>query len=125
VVSGAKGAAQALSLDEFVVGALVVALATSAPELAIVVISARRGRGEIGVGALLGSNVFNSLFVVGVAGAITPIAVHGSAVAVAVGFGLVATLATVPDRGGRLATRRGALLVAIYVAYVVTLLLTA
>ena len=124
VVSGAQGLGDALGLDQFVVGAVFVALGTSTPELATTIVAVRRGHAEVGVGALLGSNLFNTLFVVGVAGAIQPIDVEWGEVSLTLGFVLVATLASIPDRRAVLGRARGVLLLGIYAAYVVALLVT-
>ncbi len=57
----------------FVIGALVIAIGTSLPELATVMLSRLRGHDDIGVGTLIGSNLFNDLAIVGVAATIPPL----------------------------------------------------
>lgn len=122
VVVGAKGLGDILGWDDFVVGAVLVAIGTSTPELVTALVAVRRGHADVGVGALLGSNVFNGLFIVGTAGAIAPIPVSWDAVSLALGFGLVATVLSVPDRRGALHRWRGGVLLAVYAAYLVALL---
>jgi cation:H+ antiporter len=122
IVSGAKGIAASYGLDEFVVGATVVALGTSAPELATALVSKLRGHDEVGLGAVLGSNIFNNLWIVGVAAAITPIVVGWRELAVGLAFGLLLVGCTFPARGGAIGRRRGALLLFLYAAYLVTIL---
>ena len=73
IVEGARGIAVAFGIPEFVIGATVVAVGTSMPELATTVIAKLRGHDEIGLGTLLGSNVFNGLFVIGTAAVLCPI----------------------------------------------------
>lgn len=124
VVSGTRGLGDALGLDDFVVGAVFVAVGTSTPELATVLIAVRRGHADIGLGALLGSNIFNMLFIVGVAGSIEPITSAWRELALTLAFVVVATLAAIPDRRGVLARRRGVVLLAIYASYVATILVT-
>lgn len=68
-LAGALGASQAL------IGLTVVAIGTSLPELMASLVAARRGHAEIAVGNLVGSNIFNLLFVLGVSSALRPIAV--------------------------------------------------
>ena len=73
IVSGASGIAAAYGLSDFVIGATVVAIGTTVPELATTIISRLKGHDEVGLGSVLGSNIFNGLFFVGVASTITPI----------------------------------------------------
>ncbi len=72
VLLGATGVAEVLGLKDGVVGLLILALGTSLPELAAGVVSARKGHTEIGLGNIVGSNVFNTLAVVGVAAIVAP-----------------------------------------------------
>lgn len=72
VMRGAVGVAEAIGMSDRVVGLTIFALGTSLPELAAGVMSARRGEPEIGFGNVIGSNVFNVLAVMGVAGLIQP-----------------------------------------------------
>lgn len=122
IVVGGTGVAMTLGLDPFIVGATIVAVGTSVPELATTLIASWRGHGEISLGTILGSNIFNGLFIVGVAAAIHPIAIGWQEVVVALGFGALVTLAVVPERTGRLGRRRGTLLLAFYAAYAVMLI---
>jgi cation:H+ antiporter len=78
VLTGAFGVAAVLGLKEGFVGLVILALGTSLPELAAGIVSARKGHTEIGLGNIVGSNVFNTLAVVGIAGMITPFGVEGS-----------------------------------------------
>ncbi len=75
LVTGARGLAGELGLSEGFVGLTLVAVGTSAPELATALAAARRGESELVVGNVLGSNVFNSLLVAGLAGVVAPGAV--------------------------------------------------
>ena len=72
VMRGATGVAEAAGIPDRVVGLTIFALGTSLPELAAGVMSARRGEPEIGFGNVIGSNVFNVLAVMGIAGVIRP-----------------------------------------------------
>jgi cation:H+ antiporter len=117
VVSGARGIALVLGMNEFLVSATIVAVGTSIPELATTVLSALRGQSEVGLGVVLGSNVWNSLLVVGLAAAITPVAVNLPELLVALAFGAAAVAALVPGRSQILGRGRGVLLFALYAGY--------
>ncbi len=111
----------ALGVDGFFIGSTLVALGTTMPEFATTVIAALRGRCEIGLGMLLGSNIFNILLIVPVAALIHPIEVPPSEAVVGLGFGLAAVLVLLPARDVVMRRRRGALLVAMYGLYLVAL----
>jgi cation:H+ antiporter len=122
IVMGAGGIASTFGMDAFVIGATVVAVGTSVPELATVIIAKLRGHDEVGLGIVLGSNVFNGLFIVAVAAIIYPIAVDWREVAVALVFGSVALAITYPTRSGLIERRRGVLLLVLYAVYLATIL---
>ena len=69
--------ARILGVGDAVIGLTIVAGGTSLPELATSVVSARKGQSGIAVGNVLGSNVFNILFILGITGLITPIQIEG------------------------------------------------
>jgi len=73
LVWGAVDIAHALGVDDLIVGLTIVAIGTSLPELAASVIAARKGEHDIAIGNVVGSNMFNLLAVVGIAGVIAPI----------------------------------------------------
>lgn len=122
VVNGAKGIAIAFGLDEFTIGATVVAVGTSLPELATTIIAKLRGHDEVGVGTILGSNIFNGLLIVGVAAIIHPIAVGWRDVAGVLIFGMLAVALTFPNGRGFIERRRGPLMLALYAAFLITIL---
>ncbi len=78
LVSGAKTFAQALGLSELVIGLTIVALGTSLPELATAIAASARGEGDMAVGNIIGSNIYNILIVLGVAGILAPTGVEVS-----------------------------------------------
>jgi len=122
IVAGARGIAVDFGIPEFIIGATVVAIGTTTPELATVIISKLRNHEEVGLGTILGSNIFNGLFIVGVASVICPIQIEGRAAATALILGLATTALTFPPAGGFIERRRGAMLLALYVIYVVALI---
>ncbi|OOR92474.1 calcium/sodium antiporter [Moraxella caviae] len=75
VVWGAVEMAQLLGLSELVIGLTIVAVGTSLPELVSSIIAARKGEDEMALGNVIGSNIFNTLAVVGVASVIAPMSV--------------------------------------------------
>lgn len=122
IVDGAGGIGEVIGLDPFVIGATIVAIGTSTPELATTVISRWRGHEEIGLGTVLGSNIFNGFLIVAVAAIIHPIVVGWQQVFIGLGFGVLTVAATLPDRSGTIRRRRGTLLLALYAAYVAAIL---
>ena len=76
VLDGAFGLAETFGLKDGFVGLVILALGTSLPELAAGVVSARHGHTEIGLGNIVGSNVFNTLAVVGISALIAPFGVQ-------------------------------------------------
>ncbi len=75
LVWGAVEIAHGFGVSDLIIGLTVVAVGTSLPELASSIIATRRGEHDIALGNVLGSNLFNTLAVVGIAGAIHPMAV--------------------------------------------------
>ncbi|MDO4169591.1 MAG: calcium/sodium antiporter [Lachnospiraceae bacterium] len=72
-VNGATGIAEALGISDRIIGLTIVAFGTSLPELVTSVIAARRGKADIAVGNIIGSNLFNMMFVLGTTALIQPI----------------------------------------------------
>ncbi len=122
VVDGARGIALSYGLDEFLIGATVVAVGTSVPELATAVTAKLRGHDEVGLGTILGSNLFNGLFIVAVAAMIHPIVIETRQVFTVLAFGTVAVALTLPAPDGTIHRSRGALLLLLYAGFVLTML---
>ena len=76
-VNGASSLAATLGVDPAIIGLTIVAMGTSLPELATSVVSASKGNSGIAIGNVLGSNVFNILFILGVTGVICPLDIQG------------------------------------------------
>ncbi len=72
-VEGTAGIARKFGIPQLVIGLTIVALGTSLPELVTSVTAARKGNADIAIGNIVGSNIFNILFVIGTASLITPI----------------------------------------------------
>ncbi len=124
IVKAATGLAHAWGVSEFLIGATLVSLGTSAPELATVLISRWRGHSEIGLGTVLGSNLFNGLFVLGLVSIVRPIPLERPNTFAALAFGLLTILVAWPNRNGYLATHRGWWLLALYCTYLLTVVQT-
>ncbi|MCK9605322.1 MAG: calcium/sodium antiporter [Methylomonas sp.] len=75
LVWGAVSVATDLGVSDLIIGLTVVAIGTSLPELASSVAAARKGEHELAVGNIIGSNLFNTLAVVGLAGVIQPMSI--------------------------------------------------
>lgn len=73
LVWGAVEIAQLLGVSDLIIGLTIVALGTSLPELAASITAARKGQHDLAIGNIVGSNMFNSLAVIGIAGTIEPI----------------------------------------------------
>ena len=73
VVDGAKTIALSFNISEAVIGLTVVAVGTSLPELVTSIVAAKKGESDIAIGNVVGSNIFNMLFILGISSAITPI----------------------------------------------------
>lgn len=72
-VNSATAIAQAIGISERFIGLTIVALGTSLPELVASVTAARKGNADIAIGNIVGSNIFNILFVLGTSALITPV----------------------------------------------------
>lgn len=132
LVLGAVDLAQRAGLSELVIGLTVVAVGTSLPELASALVAARRGEHDLVLGNVLGSNIFNTLLVMGAAVVIQPSVVEPSLfwrdMMVTLGLTLALPLVALAWRHGRLGRINrieGLLLVLAYAGYTVYLLATA
>lgn len=122
LVWGAVEIAQAFGVSDLIIGLTVVAVGTSLPELASSIIAARKGENDIALGNILGSNLFNTLAVVGIAGMISPMAVEPEVltrdIAVMAGLTVLLFIFAYGFRGqGRINRYEGAALLACYVGY--------
>ena len=75
LTEGASNLARGLRVPEIVIGLTIVAAGTSAPELFVSLMSAIKGTGDLALGNVIGSNIFNTLLIVGCSAAVAPIAV--------------------------------------------------
>jgi cation:H+ antiporter len=124
LVWAASVLARQLGVSETAIGLTIVAVGTSLPEVVTSAVAARRGEGDLALGNVLGSNLFNAALIAGVAAVVGGIAIPaGSVRLIALGWAMATSVAlTAFARPGFRLRRRGAvLLLAAYVVYVVTL----
>ena len=124
VVESAKVIAKTFGMSETLIGVTIVAIGTSLPELVTSIVAAYKGQSEIAIGNVVGSNIFNITFILGMSSAFTPIGIVNEAMidnvimiaTNAIGFILCCT-------GKKLNRIEGAVMIGIYVLYTVFLLL--
>ena len=80
VVAGATEIARIFGLSESLIGLTIVSIGTSLPELVTSIVAAKKGESDISIGNVIGSNIFNILFVLGVSSVITPIVIDAKEV---------------------------------------------
>lgn len=123
LVWGAVDIAVAFGVSDLIIGLTIVAIGTSLPELASAIAAARKGEHDIALGNVIGSNLFNTLAVVGIAGAIHPAAVTPEVMSrdMVVMGALTLSLFVVGygfgKRTGRINRLEGGVLLAVFVAY--------
>ena len=123
LVSGAVDLARIWGLSEALIGLTIVSIGTGTPELATALMAAYRKTADIAIGNAVGSNLFNIMFVVGLAGLVAPMDATGiNSSDLYVMFGLTILLLPTVWTGMVLDRKEGFLFVAIYVAYIYYLL---
>lgn len=125
-VDAAKNLAIKFGMDERLIGLTIVALGTSLPELVTSVIAAIKGKADIAIGNIVGSNIFNILFVIGTSALITPV-VYQSAFLfdsfICAGVVLLLWL-LLTNKKRKLTRIGGAIMLLAFLAYEVNLILT-
>lgn len=118
LVTAAVTLATKLGVSEATIGLTIVAIGTSLPEAATSIVAAARGRGDIAVGNVIGSNLFNILGILGITALVTPLT-PGSITQVDLGTMLIVTVLTavfiLTHRS--IGRYEGSFLVAAYIAY--------
>ena len=118
LVSGAIDLARIWGLSEALIGLTIVSIGTGTPELATALMAAYRKTADIAIGNAVGSNLFNIMFVVGLAGLVAPMDATGiNSSDLYVMFGLTILLLPTVWTGMVLDRKEGFLFVAIYVVY--------
>ena len=91
LTEGASSLARGLHVPEIVIGLTIVAAGTPAPELFVSMVSAFKGTSDLAVGNVLGSNIFNTMLIVGCSAVVAPMAVAPSTVKKDIPFAVVAS----------------------------------
>ena len=123
VVDSATDIAKHFGMSENLIGMTIVAFGTSLPELVTSIVAARKKETDMAMGNVIGSNIFNLLFVLGIAASISPIGFTEKNiidVAVLIGVSLLVLILCAPKK--RISRPLGAFMVVIYAAYTVYLL---
>jgi cation:H+ antiporter len=127
LVDSASSMARALGVSELVIGLTIVAIGTSAPELATSIIATLRGQRDIAVGNVIGSNIFNLLFVLATTAVVAPdnIQIPPAALAFDIPFMVAVSIACLPIFFTRYTIRRweGILFLGYYIADIIYLYL--
>jgi cation:H+ antiporter len=120
LVGGAVVIAQFFGMSPALIGLTIVAIGTSLPELATSVVAALKGQGDIAVGNIVGSNIFNILGIAGIASLARPLQQGDiSVLDLGVMFGLTLVLLPLMRSGFRISRLEGGLLFIGYIVYVV------
>ena len=93
LTDGAVALAERMQIPQIVIGLTIVALGTSAPEFCVSLVSALKGTADLAVGNVVGSNIFNTMLIVGVAAMVAPMTILPSTIRKDVPVALVASVA--------------------------------
>lgn len=124
VVDSATDIALSFGMTETLVGLTIVALGTSLPELVTSIVAAKKGESDLALGNAIGSNIFNILFVLASAAAISPVTVGMESLydtALLILFSLIVLFMVWKDR--MLVRWKGEIMILIYIAYMVYIIL--
>ena len=116
VVDNAKKIAAAAGMSETLIGLTIVAIGTSLPELVTSIVASKKGENGLAVGNVVGSNIFNILFILGVSSTIHPIAVNLASVLDLAVLIVVSVITYIFAKSGKLGRPAGAAMVALYAA---------
>lgn len=122
VVDGAVGLAEEWGIGDALIGLTVIAIGTSSPELVASALAAYRNKTDIAVGNIVGSNIFNLLWVLGLTSSITELpfeVVSNTDLMIVIGSSAMIILALVSSRNNSVNRAHGVLFVGAYVAYLV------
>lgn len=124
IVSGATDIAKVIGLSDRIIGLTIVAFGTSLPELVTCITAARKNKADLAIGNIVGSNIFNILFVLGTASLITPIPFESKFI-VDAAFGIAAAviLWLGSFRKRELVRPAGIFMICVYACYFVKVML--
>lgn len=122
-VYGASGIAKTLGLSETLIGLTIVAVGTSLPELVTSVIATKKGETDIAIGNVIGSNIFNILFILGVSSFLNPIAIQVTAFYDTIFLFLISSVLFLLGKKNLLNRLLGILFILAYVSYAVWIII--
>ena len=117
---GAVAIARILGMSETLIGLTIIALGTSLPELVTSVVAARKGEMDMALGNVIGSNIFNILFILGTAAAIHPVSFTMENLiddGILIAFSVLVWIFSASD-GGKILKREGIIMLACYFGFV-------
>ncbi len=125
IVRAAVSIARAMGISELIIGMTIVAVGTSLPELATSTVAAFKKETDISIGNIVGSNIFNILFILGITGAIRPLMVNPEALKLHMPVMMFVSilLFIFMKTGGVMSRSKGAILLALYAGYSVFIML--
>ena len=115
-VDGSSSLARAFKVPGVIIGLTIVAMGTSAPEFVASIVASRKGENGLAVGNVVGSNLFNLLFIIGVSGTIHPIAVNLASVIDLVILIIVSVITLVFSATKKISRAEGAVMLLLYAA---------
>jgi cation:H+ antiporter len=125
IVTSATSIAQSFGLSERVIGLTIVSIGTSLPELATSIVAVRKKNVDIAIGNVVGSNIFNIFFVLGVSAFITPVVVASASfidILLNIVAGILLFLFVFTGKYRRIDRWEGIVLLTLYVGYLIYLI---
>ncbi len=119
VVNGATGIARSLHISETIIGLTIVSIGTSLPELVTSVVATRRGEKHIAIGNVIGSNLFNILFILGITALCSPITTQITAIYDVILLLIISILTFMIAKKGHFNRFIGTGMIVTYIAYAI------
>jgi cation:H+ antiporter len=126
IVNGATELARSAGMSDHLVGLLIVGPGTSIPELLTSLIAIKKGRIDLAVGNVVGSNIFNIFFILGLSSVIYPLPLHTElniAVMITIAASLLLFIFTFMSRNSHLTKSKGIFFILLYIGYIIYMLL--
>lgn len=119
-VKGAIWIAKSIGVSDLIIGLTIIAAGTSLPELITSIVAAKKGESDIAIGNVVGSNIFNILFILGVSTTLEPIVIDLKALAdVKILLGVSILSFVMMFTGKRISKKEGAFLLCLYFLYLI------
>jgi len=122
VVYGGRNIAEAMGISEYVIGATIVAIGTSLPEMTNALYGALRERGSISIGNIIGANIMNALIVLGLASIIRPLQTSASVLTIAFVLAVMVPMIISLKKNGGIGRPLGMYFLGAYALYLILLL---